>query len=112
MLADVHVATRQPKKSRILSPDRTAESQGGCANRPVVRFACVEPLPRFGFEIAIEVQAAASRARLLDLRNANAFVGSPPCCYADFRYRTLGIGRLSDSASSVNVDSGVVVTGG
>ncbi len=64
MLADVHVATRQPKKSRILSPDRTAESQGGCANRPVVRFACVEPLPRFGFEIAIEVQAAASRARL------------------------------------------------
>lgn len=49
---------------RILSPNRTAESQGGCANRSVARFACVEPLPRFGFEIAIEVQAAESRAQL------------------------------------------------
>ena len=47
----------------VLSPDRTAESKGGCENRPVLRIACAKPLPRFGFEIAIEVQADQSPER-------------------------------------------------
>jgi hypothetical protein len=48
---------------RVLSPDRTAESKGGCENRPVVRITCVKPLPRFGFEIALEVQTDQSPER-------------------------------------------------
>ena len=57
MLLDVQVATPQPKKVRVLRPDRTAERKGGCENRPILRIACAEPLSRFGLEITIEVKA-------------------------------------------------------
>ena len=67
------------EKVCVLSPDRTAKSEGGCKNWPVLRIACPEPFPRFGFEIAIEVQADQSPSAAMDLRNDNAFAGSPPC---------------------------------
>jgi hypothetical protein len=41
----------------VFSPDRTAEGQGGCENRPVLWIACAEPLSRFGFKVAAEVVA-------------------------------------------------------
>ena len=39
----------------VLSPNRTAESQGGCKNRPLLRFACTESLPRIGFDVGDSV---------------------------------------------------------
>ena len=63
----------------VLSPDRTAESKGRCENRPVLRIACAEPLPRFGFEVAVEIIARPeSRVQPWPSETTSAFAGSPP----------------------------------
>src|SRR5579859_4317414 len=41
----------------VLCPDRAAESEGCCQNRPVLRIACAEPVPRFAFEVPIKFVA-------------------------------------------------------
>jgi hypothetical protein len=56
MLVDVQVATPQPKKS-VSSVQIGQPRARGCENRPVLRIACAKSLPRFGFEIAIDIQA-------------------------------------------------------
>src|SRR5215471_16518951 len=41
----------------VFRPDRTVKSKGRCENRPVLRIACSEAFPRFGFEVTVQIIA-------------------------------------------------------
>ncbi len=55
MLADVHVATPQPKKSVSSVQIGQPRASAGREDGPVFGIACAEPLPRFGLEVAVEI---------------------------------------------------------
>jgi hypothetical protein len=59
----------------VLRPDRAAESEGCCQNRPVPRIACAEPLPRFAFEVSIEFVAYYGGQRGHGLQSADGLCG-------------------------------------
>ena len=55
MLPEVQVADATSEEIGVFGPDRTVESKGRCQNRPVLRIACAEALPRFGFELTVQI---------------------------------------------------------
>lgn len=61
MLADVHVATPQPKKAASSTQIVTADGQDGYENRPVIRITRAEPFSGYCLEFAVGTSAAASR---------------------------------------------------
>ena len=57
MLADVQVATPQPKKSASSVQIGHPRAKRCGKNGPVFGIACAEPLPGFGFEVGVEILA-------------------------------------------------------
>ncbi len=45
----------------VLRPDRTAEGKRGREDGPVFGIAYAQPLPRFGFEVAVDILTDNSR---------------------------------------------------
>ena len=72
------------KEVGVFRPDRTADGQGGCENRPIIRITSAEPLSRFGFEAAVEVWA--------DNQSGQVLLRFRVCSFGNEEGNAIGVG--------------------